>query len=400
MSRAWVAPVILAVVAVLSSCASPSVPRETKPILIGIYADLSSSGAREGNDALKGAQLRFKEANAAGGISGRLLVLKSLDVKQSPTEAVKAFTTLAQEDGASAVIGSTAVNAGLAVSPVADLAKVPLVSLCIDDRITTPEIKPESPDAVGLVRKYTFLMQPSASQIASALSAFAIERFPLRRYATLYDPSSAVSVVQARSFEYALKKAGKIVAASQELPGAIADYPSALAAIKKADVEAIYICGTAEQNFGMAAELKQMVFRPVLLGNQAWFSPLLGKAGDAAENTWFSMAMAPDDPSLSDLGARFRVEYGDDLRPAAVLGWDAAGLVIAALGKAGSSAPQRVRDALELTAGFKGVFAQIDMDKKSHKLVGTPVAIMRITGGRFQVAEPRFVPRAAKPASQ
>jgi branched-chain amino acid transport system substrate-binding protein len=396
MSRVVFILAILAVLAALQSCVSPAGTRETKPVIIGICADLSSTGARDGNDALKGVKLRIKEANAAGGINGRQIVLESIDMKQSPTEAVKSFSSLAQEDDACAVIGSTVANAGLAVSPVADLVKVPLVSLSIDDRVTTPEMKPETPDAAGLLRQYAFLVQPSACQIAAGLAAYAAEHFPLRRYATLFDPSNAVSTMQARSFEYAVKKAGKVIVIAQELPPTVADYSQALAAVKKADVEALFVCGTAEENFDVAQEMKRMAFRPALLGNQAWFSPMLDQAGDAADSAWFCMGVAPDDPALADLRAKFQAEYEDALRPAAVPAWDAAGLIIAALRKAGTDGPQRVRDALEQTAGYKAAVAQIDMDKKTHRLGGVTVAVMHIVSGRYQTVDPRYAPKPIK----
>ena len=53
------------------SCSTTASAGETGPITVGLFADLSSTGAADGNDALKGAQLLIKELNAAGGINGR-----------------------------------------------------------------------------------------------------------------------------------------------------------------------------------------------------------------------------------------------------------------------------------------------------------------------------------------
>ena len=200
------------------SCSTTASAGETGPIMVGLFADLSSTGARDGNDALKGAQLLIKELNAGGGINGRQIQLLVMDTKENPTDAVKAYIALAQDAGVCAVIGSATASAGLAVSPVADLARVPLVSLGIDDRVTTPEMNPENPDAVGVLRKFTFMVQPSAAQIAAALASYASERFQLLRVATLYDSSDAVSSLQERSFAYGARKAGKVVAGSAELP--------------------------------------------------------------------------------------------------------------------------------------------------------------------------------------
>ena len=54
-------------------------PKETGPIKVGMYADLSAGTAQWGTDAEKGARLRIKEVNADGGIMGRQVELQIRD---------------------------------------------------------------------------------------------------------------------------------------------------------------------------------------------------------------------------------------------------------------------------------------------------------------------------------
>ena len=84
-------------------------------------------------------------------------------------------------------------------------------------------------------------------------------------------------------------------------------------------------------------------------------------------------------------------------RPAVVPGWDAAGLIIAAVRKAGTSSPQKVRDALEQTTAFQALQGTLDMDRKTHRPALLPVAIMRIMGGAYVTVEPRYVHQARVP---
>jgi len=383
--------------AFLCSCVSPSAVRETGPIHLGIYADLSSSGARDGNDAVKGAQLRVEQINESGGVGGRMVDLIVLDMKQNPTEAVKAYTTLAQERKVTAVIGSSVPNAGLAVSPVADLAHVPLVSLSIDDRVTSPDLNPEIPDATGPARQFTFLVQPTAATIGAGLAAYAAEHFQLQRYATLYDPSSVVSLIEARAFEAGIKRAGKVLAVSLEMPPG--DYAATLDAVKAAHAEALFVCGSVEQNAALAKEALDVAFQPLILGNQSWYAPLIDRAGAAANGVVFAMGISPDDVGLGDISVRFATKYGEKPRTAVVPGWDAVGLILAAVRKTGSSSPQKVRDALEILTGFKGLEGTFDMDRKTHRLSQLPVAIMRIWSGAYTTLEPRYVSRQSKSGS-
>ncbi len=293
-----------------------------------------------------------------------------------------------------AVIGSTVANAGLSVSPVADLTKVPLVSLSVDDRVTSPDLKPEAPDQAGPVRPYAFLVQPSAIQIASLLAAYAAGHFLIHRYATLSDPANKVSVMQARAFENGVKRAGKVVAAS--LSTADGDFAALLPKIKDADVEALFVCGSMDANLTIAQDAVKVGYQSLILGNQAWAAPLLERAGNALNNIWYCAGVSPDDAALADMGPRFTAQFGGSPRPAVVPGWDAVGLVAAAVRRAGSSNPQRVRDALEQTVGFKGLTGQIDMDKKTHKPQSVSVAIMRIASGAYTSVETRYVSRNGK----
>ena len=99
-------------------------------IKIGIYADISAGTAQWGTDAVKGAKLIVKEVNAAGGVLGKKIEPVIYDCKVSPTEGVKVYTRLVNEDRVPAVYGSLISNIGLAVSPVAEKLKVPDSLFC------------------------------------------------------------------------------------------------------------------------------------------------------------------------------------------------------------------------------------------------------------------------------
>jgi branched-chain amino acid transport system substrate-binding protein len=375
----------------LSACVSPRPLRETSPVRIGIYADLISTAARQGTDALRGAELRVLQTNAAGGLGGRQVELVSVEMKQGASEAVKAYTHLAQDEGVCAVIGAGAPSTGLAVSPVADLTRVPLVSLDIDDRVTTPDMKPEDPANAGSVRKYSFLAQASAAQAAAALAGFASASFPASSYATLYDPVSPLSVLQARAFEAVIRTSRKEAADSIAMTEG--DQGPAVQALRRSAAEAVYICAAVEKDAEAAKAIRAALPGVLLLGNQAWGESLPSLAGDMASGAWFAASYAADDPALAEIAPAFSKRYGDALRPAAAAGWDAVGLILAAVRKAGTSNPDRVRDALEQTGGLKILAGTLDMDRRTHRPAFPPVAIMRIVGRDYRTENPRYVYR-------
>jgi branched-chain amino acid transport system substrate-binding protein len=381
-----------------------------------MYADLSSTGAREGNDALKGAELRVDVINESGGIGGRQIELVVRDMKQNATEAVKAFSQLVQEEGVSAVIGSVIANSELSVSPVAELSKVPLVSLSMDDRVTNPDMKPEAPEPPGPVRQFAFLLQPSATQMGASFAGYAVTHFMMKRYATLYDMSNPLSVLQAHAFENIVRRSGIFIAASVALPEG--DLAPVLHELRDAGVDAVYVCASTEKNAAAAKAIREALPQAVLLGNQAWYAPSTDTAGDARQafgdaksafgdaksafgdagnNTWFCMPVSPDDPGLASIAPSFLKRFGEKPRPAAVPGWDAAGLIIAAVRKAGTSNSARVRDALEQMTAYQALQGLINVDRKTHRPAAPAVAIMQIVNGAYVTAEVRYMykpPRA------
>jgi branched-chain amino acid transport system substrate-binding protein len=228
------------------------------------------------------------------------------------------------------------------------------------------------------------------------MASYAVENFPLARVAALFDSSNAVAALQQRSFAYAARKAGKIVSGAVELPQGGEDLAAPLSKIRGMGVDAVFVCGSAEENAAVALKAKDMGFWPALFGSQSWYTSS-GTPVNAAENgVWFCMGISPDDRSLSDIGEKFRAAYGALPRPAVVPGWDAAALIVAAVRRAGSANPQKVHDAMEQMNRFSSLRGQLGMDRKTHRLAGHPVAVMKIAGGRFVTVEARYVPRAAR----
>ncbi len=196
--RKWVTCVLVA--GILLGFALPGAAQDG-PVKIGMYADLSASSAQWGTDAFKGAKLVVKEVNAAGGVLGRKIELIAYDCKASPTEGVKVYSRLAKEDKVCAVQGSLISNIGLAVSPVAEQVKVPVVSRALDERVTTPDFKMQDPEHPGRVNPYCFLTQPSSYQQSYMIAGFAVDELKLNTFSMLFTPSNSYSFMLAKGFE-------------------------------------------------------------------------------------------------------------------------------------------------------------------------------------------------------
>jgi branched-chain amino acid transport system substrate-binding protein len=276
---------------------------------------------------------------------------------------------------------------------VADLSRVPLVSVGLDDRVTTPDLKP-GVDRPGAVRKCSFLLPASATQAAASLASFAAARFPAYRYATMFDPVDPLSVLQAGSFEAVVRASQRQAAASIAMSEGSLD--ADVEVLRRSGAEAVYICAGVEKNAAAARAVRAALPSVQLLGNQTWAAPKASLAGDAADGSWFAAAYSVDDPALAEIAPAFAQRYGAALRPAAAAGWDAVGVILAAVRKAGTSEPGRVRDALERSSGVKVLLGTLEMDRRTHRPVYPPVAIMRISGKEYRTEDPRYLYRPVR----
>jgi branched-chain amino acid transport system substrate-binding protein len=366
---------------------------ETGPIKIGMYADLSAGTAQWGTDAEKGARLRVKEVNAAGGIMGRPVELIVYDCKVSPTEAVKVYTRLAEQDKVAAVNGSLLSNTALAVSPVAASLKVPVVSRAMDERATTPQFNPDNPDNPGPANPYFFLLQPSAFQQAAAIAGYAIDKLGMNTFASLYDKGNAYALYLAKGFAYYVEKRGKKMLGQFEFQSGDKDYKAQLTKIKELAPDGLFVCNYVTENANAVKQARELGLRAVFLGNNSWYKPMDEVAGAAAGGSYFPNNIAFDDPSLQSFFQKYKAEYGEEPRLHSFSGYDDVGFMIEAIRSAKSTDPEKVRAAMEATRQFGGTIGTINIDPKTHRPVGLPMSILYFDGAQIKTADLKYVPK-------
>jgi len=360
---------------------------KTEPVKIGMYADLSASTAQWGTDAEKGAKLKVKEVNAEGGILGRPVQLIVYDIKTSPTEAVRAYTRLAQEDRVCVVNGSLLSNTALAVSPVAEKVRVPVVSRAMDERATTPNFDPANPDKEIPVNPYFFLTQPSAFQQAAIIASYAIHELKIKTFAMLYTPSNAYALYLAMGFEHYVKKQGRQLVGKFEFQAGDQDFRAQLTKIRELNPDGLFIPNYVTENANAVKQAREIGVRSVFLGNNSWYKPMDEVAGEAADGAYFPNNITFDDPKLQDFFKKYKAEYGEEPRLHSFSGYDDVGLMLDAIKRAGSTDPQKVRDALEATKGYKGVVTTITIDPKTHRAVDIPMSILKFDGAKIKTVE-------------
>jgi branched-chain amino acid transport system substrate-binding protein len=389
-----VALLVVSVTAVVTATGSQDTG--SGPIKVGMYQDLSAGTAQWGTDSQKGAELRIKDVNAAGGVLGRQIQLVTYDCKGSPTESVKNYTRLVQEDKVCAVYGSLNSNTGLAVGPVAEPLKVPVVTRCMDERVTTPDFKPEDPDHPGRVNPYTFVLQPSCYQQSAMIAGYAIDELKFNTFAMLFTPSNAYSYMMAKGFEYYLAKRGKKLVGSFEFQAGDLDYRAQLTKVKALNPDALFVPGYVTENANAAKQAKELGLKSTLLGNNSWFEPLDQVAGDAGDGAYFPLNVSRDNPKLQWYIEKYEKAYGEKPRLHSFSGWDDMGFLLEAIKKAKSTDPEKIRTAMEEMRKFEGVIGTINMDAATHRSYGLTMSILKIVGSKFTTVAMAYYPKQVK----
>ncbi len=129
LSMRRLAAVLLAAFSGFAAAADPTPGVTDREILIGQVAALTGPAAELGLRLRAGMQAYFSAINAQGGVNGRRIKLVSRDDGYEPDRTVVAAKALIATDRVFALAGSVGTPTGLALLPILDEAKVPIVGM-------------------------------------------------------------------------------------------------------------------------------------------------------------------------------------------------------------------------------------------------------------------------------
>ncbi len=127
-------------VLVLLLITTATVVQAASTIKIGGLFAVTGPASFLGEPERNTAQMVVDQINAAGGIKGQKIELTVMDTQGDATKAVQAATRLIKE-GVVAIIGPSTTGDSMAVIPLVERAKVPLISCAAGAKITEP-VKP------------------------------------------------------------------------------------------------------------------------------------------------------------------------------------------------------------------------------------------------------------------
>jgi branched-chain amino acid transport system substrate-binding protein len=373
-----IARVLLAAALVATACRpgrEAQTANTTSDIPVGVYGALTGDQAAFGTSTVAGVRIAAEEINAAGGVLGRKIRLVVEDDQGRAEQASSAVTKLITSDNVVALIGENSSNQSLAAAPVAQAAKVPMIS----PSSTNPAVTEKG--------DYIFRVCFTDPYQGKALAAFVRNNLELDRAAMLIDKKNDYSVGLGEVFKKEFEGSGGKIVAEQSYSGGDADFRPQLTAIKSAQPQAVFVPGFYTEVGQIAIQARDLGINAPLVGGDGWDSPVVIQiGGKAIEGSYFSDHYFVGDtrPVVQKFVSAIRQRTGKNPEATAALGYDALFIWAEAVKRAGTLDSKAVRDQIAATKDYQGVSGTISMGADRNPI--KPVAMIKIENGQMNFA--------------
>jgi branched-chain amino acid transport system substrate-binding protein len=346
----------------------------TAPVKLGVVLEITGAAASIGGGERDAVQLAVAKANESGGINHHDVQLVIRDAQSREDQAAKY---------ASLLIGSTRSGPSLAMRPIAEQAKVPMISLAAAEQVTKGS-------------RWVFKSPPSdrvvIAQLVQYLAAQGYHRIGLLR------DSSAFGEGVADDINASGATAGVKVAIEEKFDPTATDFTGQLIKLRATALDATIIWGSAAAPALATKQYRELGLRPPLVQSYGVASgSFLQVAGSAADGVVLNgnKVLVPDqllssDPqrqAIGDFVTAYRAAYHSSPSPFAGYAWDAVNLALAAMRAVGTD-PGKVRDRLEATSGLVGVTGVYHFSAEDHSgLPQSPLVMLNVHNGAFVVKQ-------------
>jgi branched-chain amino acid transport system substrate-binding protein len=340
----------------------------TAPIKIAAIFALTGPAAASNILSIEGVRWAVEEINAGGGVLGRRLELIEIDNQSTPIGS-KVAADKAVQSRVTAIVGPAWSSHSIPVARVAQANKIPMIS-----NIST------HPDLTR-IGDYIFRVCFNDLTQGRVMAQFAYKKLHLRKVAICINLSDDYSRALSDSFQAVFEKLGGTI------PGRVAYNPrqpnfrETVQSIKDLEPDTLFIPGFDESG-GIVSETQRLGLHAVPLGGDGWDSEtFFSTGGDRIDLGYYSTHWSPE--VKNDKSIAFVAKYGSRQNPLlanAALSFDAVYILADALRRAGTVAPEPLRDALAATRDYQGVTGRIGFDERREPVKN--VVIMRIVKGQ------------------
>ena len=329
-------------------------------IRVGAVFPMTGPIATYGQESINGIKLALKKAGSQQSIKGKKIRLIVEDNKGEPAETANAVRKLIDVDKVHVLLGSVASSNTLAGAPIAQSARVPMI---------TPASTNEA-----VTEKGEFISRTCFTDNFQGLvmAKFAYESLRKKKAAVVIDVASDYSQGLAKVFDAKFKElGGVVVSGNYSYTQGDKDFRSLLRRIKRAQPDVIFVPGYYTEVGVMLQQARQMGITLPILGGDGWDSPKLQElaGSDGIVGNYISSHFAPDDttPLVSNFVNEYKSAFSGEVPGSmAALSYDTILVLIDALNRASDFSREKINEAILSTKNFTGITGVITIDENRN----------------------------------
>ncbi len=367
MKKSWMAAAIL-----FSGLLIAGVSFAAETIRIGGWLPMTGAVAAYGQDAWAGIQIAM---DMKPSVLGQRVEVIVADTKSDKIEAANAMSRLIEKDKVVAAIGEMISGDTLAGGPIAEKAKIPVVSPTATNPLVTQG------------KKYVFrvcFIDPVQGDIAAK---YAWNMLKAKKAALIVDRSQDYCVGLAKFFKDAFTRLGGKVAAETFCVTEDKDFSAQLIIIKAAHPDVIYAPNYYSPVALFTKQARELGVRAFILsGDGAQADELIQIGGKEVEGVAFTghfNAKAATSKLAREFISRFEKKVpGREPNAFHALAADAYFVLLDAISRAKSTKGEAVRAALARTKDFEAISGKLSIGEDGNAV--KPMVINVVRGGRFE----------------
>ena len=341
-------------------------------IKIGGWLPMTGAVAAYGQDANDGIAIAMEMKPT---VLGKKVEFTVADTKSDKIEAANAMSRLIEKDKVIAVIGEMISGDTMAGGPIADKAKIPVVSPTATNPLVTQG------------KKYVFrvcFIDPVQGDVAAK---YAFNTLKAKKAALIVDKSQDYCVGLAKFFKDAFTKLGGKIVAETSCVTEDKDFSAQLSTIKPTNPDVIYAPNYYSPVALFTKQARELGLKaPVLSGDGAQADELIQIGGKEVEGVVFTghfNVKAATTALAKDFIARFDKKYPNK-EPNAfhALGADAYFVLLDAITRAKSTKGEAIRAALATTKNFQAISGKLSIGEDGNAV--KPMVINVVKGGKFE----------------
>jgi branched-chain amino acid transport system substrate-binding protein len=329
-------------------------------IKIGMCVPVTGPAAEQGLWALNGAKLALAAVNKAGGVLGKQVELVTEDDQTTNPGIVLAFSKLAAQPDIVGFLGSIRSTQVHAMAPdVLKLGKPVMIG-------------GTDPALTHMGNQWLFRFRPNDSYSGRVIADYGVNTLGKKKWAIVHS-TDAFGTAGGKALADALVKLGTPAVLDQGYANQSQDFTPVVLAVKQSGADVLGTYFTFENDLGIfARQLRQLGVNIPWVGSPSVVAVSSTKlAGPALFGTYGVADYAEESSETSkNYGKAYRDAYKTAPDNQSAWPYDAITILSAAINKAGSTDPGKIREAILATTKTGGAEGEYNFDANGDGLHG------------------------------